>query len=58
MKEKITVVKVGGAVVEDDLQLSSLLRDFIAISGRKVLVHGSLVAQTVKNLPAKQKTRV
>ena len=40
MKEKITVVKVGGAVVEDDLQLSSLLRDFIAISGRKVLVHG------------------
>ena len=40
MKEKITVVKVGGAVVEDDLQLSSLLRDFIAISSRKVLVHG------------------
>ena len=40
MKEKITVVKVGGAVVEDELQLSSLLRDFIAIKGRKVLVHG------------------
>ena len=40
MKEKITVVKVGGAVVEDELQLSSLLRDFIAIEGRKVLVHG------------------
>ena len=36
----VTIVKVGGAVVEDELQLSSLLRDFIAIKGRKVLVHG------------------
>jgi acetylglutamate kinase len=40
MKEKITLVKVGGAVVEDDQQLSQLLRDFSAIPGRKVLVHG------------------
>ncbi|MBO6187709.1 MAG: acetylglutamate kinase [Prevotella sp.] len=40
MKEKITIVKVGGAVVEDDMQLEQLLRDFSAIEGRKVLVHG------------------
>ena len=40
MKEKLTVVKVGGAVVEDELQLSQLLSDFSAIEGRKVLVHG------------------
>lgn len=40
MKEKLTIVKVGGAVVEDDLQLSQLLKDFSAIEGRKVLVHG------------------
>lgn len=40
MKEKITVVKVGGAVVEDELQLNQLLKDFSAIPGRKVLVHG------------------
>lgn len=40
MKEKITVVKVGGAVVEDEAQLNRLLKDFSAISGRKVLVHG------------------
>ena len=38
--EKITVVKVGGAVVEDEAQLSQLLKDFSAISGKKVLVHG------------------
>ena len=40
MKEKQTIVKVGGAVVEDELQLSQLLKDFGAIEGRKVLVHG------------------
>jgi len=40
MKEKLTIVKVGGAVVEDELQLSQLLKDFSAIEGRKVLVHG------------------
>lgn len=40
MKEKLTIVKVGGAVVEDELQLSQLLRDFSAIDGHKVLVHG------------------
>lgn len=40
MREKITVVKVGGAVVEDEAQLTLLLKHFSAISGRKVLIHG------------------
>ncbi len=40
MKEKLTIVKVGGAVVEDENQLAQLLKDFSAIEGRKVLVHG------------------
>ncbi|MBR0165474.1 MAG: acetylglutamate kinase [Prevotella sp.] len=40
MKEKLTIVKVGGAVVEDEAQLVQLLKDFSAIEGRKVLVHG------------------
>jgi len=40
MKEKLTIVKVGGAVVEDEAQLSQLLKDFSAIAGKKVLVHG------------------
>ena len=38
--EKINVIKVGGAVVEDQQQLSLLLKEFSAIEGRKVLVHG------------------
>ena len=40
MKEKITIVKVGGAIVEDEARLGQLLHDFGAIEGRKVLVHG------------------
>ncbi len=39
-KERLTVVKVGGAVVEDESQLTRLLQDFSNISGNKVLVHG------------------
>lgn len=40
MKQKLTIVKVGGAVVEDETQLTQLLKDFSAISGQKVLIHG------------------
>lgn len=38
--EKLTIVKVGGAIVEDEAQLTQLLKDFSAIEGRKLLVHG------------------
>lgn len=37
---KITVVKVGGAIVEDEAQLRQLIADFSKIDGPKVLVHG------------------
>lgn len=38
--EKVIIVKVGGAIVEDNEQLAQLLTDFAAIPGKKVLVHG------------------
>ncbi len=38
--EKLTIVKVGGAVVEDPDQLSALIKNFSAIEGKKLLVHG------------------
>lgn len=38
--DKITIVKVGGAVVEDAEQLAALLENFSNIEGKKVLVHG------------------
>lgn len=37
---KLTIVKVGGAVVENPDQLAALLNDFSAIEGNKLLVHG------------------
>ena len=36
----LTVIKVGGAVVEDEASLKCLLDQFAAFEGRKVLVHG------------------
>ncbi len=37
---KLTLVKVGGAIVENADSLSSLLDKFASIEGQKVLVHG------------------
>jgi len=36
----ISVIKVGGAVVEDSAQLAILLDEFVKVEGPKVLVHG------------------
>lgn len=38
--EKLTIIKVGGKIVEDDASLAQLINDFAAIEGRKMLVHG------------------
>jgi len=38
--EKLTLVKVGGKIVEEPLTLQQLLADFSKIEGHKVLVHG------------------
>ena len=40
IKEGVSVIKVGGAVVEDPEQLAKLLNDFASIPGKKILVHG------------------
>lgn len=40
MKDKLTIIKVGGKIVEEPQTLDSLLRDFAAIDGFKLLVHG------------------
>lgn len=40
MREKLTVIKVGGKIVEEEATLYKLLDDFAAIEGYKILVHG------------------
>lgn len=46
LKQPLHVLKVGGAVVEDTESLQQLIKDFSAIRGLKVLVHGGGRAAT------------
>lgn len=39
-KDKLTVIKVGGKIVEEENTLKQLLHDFAQIEGHKILVHG------------------
>jgi acetylglutamate kinase len=46
MKNKLTLIKVGGQIVEEPETLQKLLADFSKIEGYKVLVHGGGRAAT------------
>ncbi|MDD6357047.1 MAG: acetylglutamate kinase [Bacteroidales bacterium] len=46
MKKKLTLIKVGGQIVEEPETLKALLADFSKIEGCKVLVHGGGRAAT------------
>lgn len=39
-KNKLTIIKVGGKIVEEPKTLNQLLEDFSNIEGYKLLVHG------------------
>jgi acetylglutamate kinase len=38
--DKLYIIKIGGNVIDDETKLSSFLKDFTSIQGKKVLVHG------------------
>jgi acetylglutamate kinase len=38
--KKLTVIKVGGALVENEASLAELLQQFSRLEGKKILVHG------------------
>ena len=40
MKEKLSVVKIGGNIIEDEASLSAFLKLFSNLEGKKILVHG------------------
>jgi acetylglutamate kinase len=44
--EKLVIVKVGGAVLEDPVTLNDFLCHFAAIPGKKILIHGGGRAAT------------
>jgi acetylglutamate kinase len=37
---RLTVIKVGGKIIDDETMLSSFLKTFAEIEGKKILVHG------------------
>lgn len=39
-KEQLYVIKIGGNIIDDEVKLSSFLKDFALIKGKKILVHG------------------
>lgn len=37
---QLTVIKIGGNIIDDDSKLSSFLKEFASVEGKKILVHG------------------
>lgn len=54
--ESLKVIKIGGNVIDNDLALERFLRDFAAIEGRKILVHGGgkIATKIAEKLEIKQ----
>ncbi|MEO7311062.1 MAG: acetylglutamate kinase [Chitinophagaceae bacterium] len=38
--DKLTIIKISGNIIDDEPKLSAFLKDFAAIEGKKILVHG------------------
>jgi len=38
--DKLYIIKIGGNIIDDEKKLSSFLKDFAAVEGNKILVHG------------------
>ncbi|MBY0481852.1 MAG: acetylglutamate kinase [Chitinophagaceae bacterium] len=55
-KEALFVIKIGGNIIDDSNKLESFLKDFSAIQGKKILVHGGgkLATQLARDLNVEQ----
>ena len=40
MKNKLTIVKVGGLIINDGSLIKAFLENFSKIDGKKIMVHG------------------
>lgn len=38
--DKLYVIKIGGNIIDDEIKLSSFLKSFTQVEGKKILVHG------------------
>ena len=55
--DKLYVIKIGGNIIDDDKKLSSFIRSFAAIDGKKILVHGGgkLATKLAEKMGVEQK---
>ena len=40
MKETVTIIKIGGQILDNELKLALFLEQFVQLPGKKILVHG------------------
>ena len=38
--ESLSIIKIGGSILENDIELDNFLKNFAMIEGKKILVHG------------------
>jgi len=55
--DKLFIIKIGSNIIDDEIKLSSFLKDFAAISEKKILVHGGgkLATKLAEKLGVEQK---
>lgn len=55
--DKLFVIKIGGNIIDDEKKLSSFLRTFSAIDGKKILIHGGgkLATKLAEKMGVEQK---
>lgn len=54
---KLYIIKIGGNIIDDEEKLQSFLRDFAALDGKKILVHGGgkLATRLAEQMGVEQK---
>ena len=57
MKQKLSIIKIGGNVIENETELNKFLDSFSAMQGPKILVHGGgkLATQIAEKLGIESK---
>jgi len=57
MEQKLSIIKIGGNVIENKTELSKLLTLFASLEGLKILVHGGgkLATQLASKLGVESK---
>src|SRR5579872_6387805 len=57
MTMQLSIIKIGGNIIDDDRKLGSFLDSFAAVPGKKILVHGGgkLATKVAEGLGVQQK---